>query len=69
MVDAKAEPSAAAQDLAADYVRRGLEHLWVHNTNYLDLAKPGGMLVLSEGQGIRLRDVEGRTYIDAMSGL
>ncbi|HWO74140.1 MAG TPA: aspartate aminotransferase family protein [Dehalococcoidia bacterium] len=69
MVDAKAEPSAAAQDLATDYVRRGLDHLWVHNTNYLDLAKPGGMLVLSEGQGIRLKDVEGRTYIDAMSGL
>jgi len=52
-----------------DYVRRGLDHLWVHNTNYLDLAKPGGMLVFAEGQGIRLKDLNGRSYIDAMSGL
>jgi adenosylmethionine-8-amino-7-oxononanoate aminotransferase len=57
------------EDVAADYVRRGLDHLWVHNTNYIDLAKPGGMLVLSEGEGIRLKDIEGKTYIDAMSGL
>jgi adenosylmethionine-8-amino-7-oxononanoate aminotransferase len=56
-------------DPGADYVRRGLEHLWVHNTNYLDLAKPGGMLVLTEGQGIRLKDIDGKSYIDAMSGL
>ena len=54
---------------AADYVRRGLDHLWVHNTNYLDLAKPGGMLVFDEGQGIRLKDINGKSYIDAMSGL
>ena len=53
----------------ADYVRRGLDHLWVHNTNYLDLAKPGGMLVFTEGQGIRLKDSSGKSYIDAMSGL
>jgi adenosylmethionine-8-amino-7-oxononanoate aminotransferase len=54
---------------AADYVRRGLDHLWVHNTNYLDLAKPDGMLIFVEGDGIRLKDVRGRSYIDAMSGL
>jgi adenosylmethionine-8-amino-7-oxononanoate aminotransferase len=56
-------------EAGADYVRRGLEHLWVHNTNYLDLAKPGGMLVFAEGQGIRLTDTSGKSYIDAMSGL
>ena len=55
--------------LGEDYVRRGLDHLWVHNTNYLDLAKPGGMLVFEEGQGIRLKDLSGKSYIDAMSGL
>ena len=53
----------------ADYTRRGLDHLWVHNTNHLDLEKPGGMIVLAEGDGIRLRDVNGKSYIDAMSGL
>ena len=56
-------------EFTADYVRRGLDHLWVHNTNYLDLAKPGGMLVFAEGQGIRLKDTTGKSYIDAMSGL
>ena len=54
---------------AEDYVRRGLDHLWIHNTNYLDLAKPGGMLVFAEAEGIRLKDVRGKNYIDAMSGL
>ena len=58
-----------AQINEADYIRRGLDHLWVHNTNYLDLAKPGGMLVFTEGQGIRVRDINGNSYIDAMSGL
>jgi adenosylmethionine-8-amino-7-oxononanoate aminotransferase len=58
-----------AEQEVADYVRRGLDHLWVHNTNYLDLAKPGGMIVLAEGEGIRLKDVNGKSYIDAMSGL
>src|SRR5262245_19988191 len=56
------------QDVA-DYTRRGLDHLWIHNTNYLDLEKPGGMMIFAKGDGIRLTDVNGRTYIDAMSGL
>src|SRR5690349_18834157 len=54
---------------AEDYVNRGLEHLWIHNTNYLDLAKPGGMMVFSNAQGIRLTDIQGKSYIDALSGL
>ena len=58
-----------AEDDSADYVRRGLDHLWIHTTNYLDLEKPDGMVILTEGDGIRLKDVQGRTYIDAMSGL
>ena len=28
-----------------------------------------GPLVMREGQGLRLRDVDGREYLDAMSGL
>ncbi|MFN8556193.1 MAG: aspartate aminotransferase family protein [Dehalococcoidia bacterium] len=58
-----------AEEEAADYVQRGLAHLWVHNTNYLDLAKPGGMIVLAAADGIRLTDIHGTTYIDGMSGL
>src|SRR5215216_4900219 len=62
-------PLPLSEHDAADYVRRGLDHLWVHNTNYLDLAKPGGMIVIAKGDGIRLTDVNGKSYIDAMSGL
>lgn len=56
-------------DEAAGYIRRGVDHLWIHNQNWLDLAKPGGMIVIAEGDGIRLTDIHGKRYIDAMSGL
>ncbi|HLZ69658.1 MAG TPA: aspartate aminotransferase family protein [Dehalococcoidia bacterium] len=52
-----------------DYVRRGLDHLWIHTQQYNDLAKPDGFMVLTEGEGVRLKDIKGRSYIDAMSGL
>jgi adenosylmethionine-8-amino-7-oxononanoate aminotransferase len=52
-----------------DYTRRGLEHLWVHTQQYNDLAQPDGLMVFTDGEGIRLRDIKGRSYIDAMSGL
>jgi adenosylmethionine-8-amino-7-oxononanoate aminotransferase len=69
MVDSKTPALVGTGEAAEDYVRRGLDHLWVHNTNYLDLARPGGMLVFTEGQGLRLKDINGKSYIDAMSGL
>ena len=56
-------------DVAGDYRQRGLDHLWIHNTNYLDLEKPDGMVILAEGDGIRVTDIHGKSYIDAMSGL
>ncbi|HZU76633.1 MAG TPA: aspartate aminotransferase family protein [Dehalococcoidia bacterium] len=52
-----------------DYVQRGLDHLWVHTQQWNDLAKPDGMMVFTDGEGIRLRDMQGRSFIDAMSGL
>src|SRR5689334_19288413 len=65
----RSDLAAMDQEQAADYVRRGLDHLWIHNTNRLDLEKPGGMMVFDEAEGIRLKDVHGKSYIDAMSGL
>jgi adenosylmethionine-8-amino-7-oxononanoate aminotransferase len=52
-----------------DYTKRGLAHLWVHTQQYNDLAKEDGLLVFTDGEGVRLRDAKGRSYIDAMSGL
>ena len=68
MVERMAAPRLDDAELA-EYTARGLAHLWVHNTNYADLAKPGGMLILTEGEGIWLKDAQGKRYIDALSGL
>ena len=37
-------------------------------TNFADLAARGAMIVKG-GEGVRVRDVDGREYIDAMAGL
>jgi len=64
-----AEPGTLSADEVNDYVRRGLDHLWVHTQQYNELAQDGAFLVIDQGDGIYLTDVEGRRYIDAMSGL
>ncbi|MHB8576127.1 MAG: aminotransferase family protein [Dehalococcoidia bacterium] len=69
MVDQLRPVSTLEQAELAAYVERGLEHLWVHSQNYEDLAKPGGMLVLTEGDGVWLTDASGKRYIDGISGL
>jgi adenosylmethionine-8-amino-7-oxononanoate aminotransferase len=53
----------------SDYVQRGLQHLWVHTQQYNDLAQDDGFVVIENGDGIYLDDMDGRRYIDAMSGL
>jgi adenosylmethionine-8-amino-7-oxononanoate aminotransferase len=52
-----------------DYTKRGLEHLWVHTQQYNVLAEEGGFVVIDRGEGIWLTDLQGREFIDAMSGL
>jgi adenosylmethionine-8-amino-7-oxononanoate aminotransferase len=52
-----------------DYVARGLEHLWIHAQQYNDLAQDDGFIVIERGEGIYLEEMNGRRYIDAMSGL
>jgi adenosylmethionine-8-amino-7-oxononanoate aminotransferase len=65
MVDTTADDASEIED----YIQRGLQHLWVHTQQYNDLAQPDGLMVFDQGEGIRLRDIKGRSYIDAMSGL
>ena len=60
---------AASPQQVEDYVKRGLDHLWIHTAQYNDLAKDDGMLVVESGDGIYVRDIKGRKFIDAMSGL
>ena len=56
-------------DDVADYISRGLEHLWVHTQQQADLEKEDGLKVIVRGEGIHLWDIKGRKFIDAMSGL
>ncbi len=49
--------------------QQALDHLWIHTRQWNELAEPGGLLIFERAEGVRLYDVEGREYIDAMSGL
>ena len=49
--------------------KAAIEHLFVGMTNAAQLAEEGGPLVLTESSGIRIKDIEGREYIDGISGM
>lgn len=46
-----------------------LEHLWIHQASWRDLAVRRNLRVFERGEGIYLIDVHGRRFIDAMAGL
>ena len=58
---------AAAYESPAE--QSALDHLWIHQANWVDLAERQGLHVFERGEGIYLYDVHGRRYIDAMAGL
>ena len=66
---AELSPTEVESEEIADYIQRGLEHLWVHTQQVTDLAKEDGLKVFERGEGIHLWDIKGRKFIDAMSGL
>lgn len=45
-----------------------LKHQWLHNRDWTELAETGGPTIIVEGDGIRVTDIEGETWIDACSG-
>ena len=45
-----------------------LQHLWMHNANWVEMAEEGGPLVVVEGKGIRVTDSDGRSWIDVNGG-
>lgn len=59
---------SGAEDVAR-LRRQALDHLWIHTRQWNELAEPGGLLIFERAEGVRLYDVEGREYLDAMSGL
>ncbi|MBG93594.1 MAG: aspartate aminotransferase family protein [Chloroflexi bacterium] len=56
-------------DTHESYRQRALNHLWVQTQQYNDLATENGLIFIEKGHGIYLENMEGKKYIDAMSGL
>ena len=46
-----------------------LDNYWMPFTQYNDMADSGGPTFIVEGDGIRLKDSEGKSYIDGIGGL
>lgn len=61
MVTAKARPDQISKS--------ALEHVWIHTANWVDIAEKQGLKVFDRGDGARLYDVDGREYLDGISGL
>src|SRR5207237_9729584 len=49
--------------------QQALDHVWIHSARWLDLAERDGLRVMVRGEGCRLFDAQGRSYIDGLSGL
>ena len=48
--------------------RTALEHLWMHNQDWVRMAEEGGPPIVVEGSGIRVTDSEGNSFIDCNGG-
>src|SRR5215471_15131792 len=49
--------------------QQALEHVWIHSARWLDLAERDGLRVMVRGEGCRLFDARGRSYLDGLAGL
>ena len=45
-----------------------LKHLWMHNADWAQMAQADEPLVIVEGDGLRVRDSSGKTWIDINAG-
>ena len=58
-----------AIDPNADFLRRmASEHLWMANRDWTEMAEEGGPPIIVEGDGIRVTDSEGKSWIDVNGG-
>ena len=48
--------------------RAALDYLWMHNSGWIEMAELGQPVIMVEGDGIRVKDSEGRTWIDPNGG-
>ncbi len=61
--------SRISQDQAQALRQTALDHLWIAMQRQDDLAAQGGPTIIVEGDGIRVKDITGKTYIDCIAGL
>ena len=52
-----------------DLKRIAQDHFWPHAQQVADFEKPDGLHVIADGKGIWVTDVQGREYIDVLSGM
>ena len=45
-----------------------LKYLWMHRLDWVQMAEEGGPPIMVEGEGIRVTDSEGKTWIDVNAG-
>ncbi len=45
-----------------------LQHLWMHNRDWTETAEQGGPVVVETGEGIRVTDTDGKSWIDVNGG-
>lgn len=67
MVDMARDPVA---NVDIDELKQAaLDHLWMPFTQYEIQAADGGPMIIVEGEGIRVKDSNGKSYIDGIGGL
>jgi len=59
---------AYSESEANELQQTALEHLWIYTREPSDMAEKGEPRIFVEGHGCHVTDIEGRTWIDAMSG-
>src|SRR5437870_13136894 len=53
-----------------DLLQAGNEHVWIHASSWRALAaSPEGKRIMVEGRGCILKDMDGKEYIDGLTGL
>jgi adenosylmethionine-8-amino-7-oxononanoate aminotransferase len=66
---ANADGNGGATATVEKIEQGALEHVWIHSANWVELAENKGLKVFDHGKGAMLYDVNGKEYIDGISGL
>ncbi len=66
---AESDTTFGGDEDASSIEQHALDHLWVHQMPWVDIAEREGMRVFTKGEGSTLWDIHGREYLDGISGL